>query len=246
MTTTNKMMLLLAAGLVCSLSASQVDAKGKRYEGGSVQSGGTIVGVVRFDGNVPQRKPLAVKTEDKPCHQDPIMAEDLVVSEQKGIQWAVASIKGIKSGKPFPDPPHRAVLDQRGCRFIPHVVVVPKGQTLQILNNDGILHNVHSHSKKNRSFNKAQPAQVKQIDTSFKRSERIRISCDVHNWMGAWVVVADHPYYAVTGADGTFRLENVPSGPHTIEVWHETLGKQTQEVTVSSGQEATVEFSFKK
>ena len=158
------------------------------------------------------------------------------------------SIKTIKGGKSFPpeNPEKPILLDQRGCRFIPHVVVVPRGRTLRILNNDGILHNVHALAWRNRPFNRALPPKVKQMDVTFKRPERIRVRCDVHAWMGAWIVVAEHPYVMVTGRDGAFRLEGVPPGRYTIDLWHETLGKQQTEVTVTAGSEAKIDFVFKK
>ncbi len=245
---TNKSRPLIAVVLMCGLWADGVDAKAKRYEGAAVQDGGTIVGVVRFEGKVPQRKTLKVTTSDKPCHREPILSEDLVVADDKGVQWAVASIKGIKQGKPFPqeDPDNPVQLDQVGCRFIPHVLLAPQRRTFKILNSDGILHNVHTHAKKNRAFNKAQPPKVTELEASFKRPEKVRVSCDVHAWMGAWIVVTGHPYYAVTGSDGTFLLEDVPAGTHVVEVWHETLGTQTKEVVVSPGAETQVEFVLKQ
>ncbi|MCH7839591.1 MAG: carboxypeptidase regulatory-like domain-containing protein [Planctomycetes bacterium] len=245
---TTLLMQVIAVGLMFGFGADRVDAKGKRYEEANVEDGGTIVGVVRFEGKVPARKTLKVTTEEEPCHRGPILSEELVVSDEKGVQWAVASIKGIKRGKPFPaeDSGQPIQLDQKGCRFIPHVLLAPQRRTFKILNSDGILHNVHAHAKKNAGFNKAQPPKVKELDVSFKRPEKVRISCDVHAWMGAWIVVTEHPYYAVSGSDGTFRFEDVPAGTHLVEIWHETLGKQTQEVTVSPGAETEVEFVLKK
>ena len=122
---TSKLMPLVAAGLMCGFWANGVDAKGKRYEAADIENGGTIVGVVRFDGKVPTRKALKVTTSDQPCHREPILSEDLVVSDDKGVQWAVASIKGIKRGKRFSteDPDNPIQLDQKGCRFIPHVLL---------------------------------------------------------------------------------------------------------------------------
>ncbi len=95
---------------------------------------------------------------------------------------------------------------------------------------------------KNETVNKAMPAPVKKLDVSFDRKERIRVGCDVHKWMGAWIIVTEHPYYAATGKDGTFRFENVPVGTHTVRIWHEKLGKQEKEVTVTAGEETQVEF----
>ncbi len=172
----------------------------------------------------------------------------MVVSKESNVRWAVVSIRKINQGKAFPpaDPENPIVLDQRGCRFRPHVVVVPQERSLKILNSDGVLHNVHIFAKKNEPFNRSMPGRVKEMDVSFDRAERIRVGCDVHKWMGAWIIVAKHPYYYVTGKDGAFRLENVPAGTYTVQVWHEKLGKQEHEVTVSPGADAQIEFVMKK
>lgn len=229
-------------------AASILAAVGPKYEAIKLTESGTIVGVVRFDGPAPAPRSLEVSGDDKICHQEPIPAEDLVVSSDGKIRWAVASIKKIKKGKPFSaeDPENPVALNQKGCRFVPHVIVVPTGRTFRILNSDGILHNTHLLPKKNGLWNKAMPPQVKHLDTKFKRSERIPVKCDVHAWMKGWIIVTDHPYCEVTGPDGTFRMENVPVGTQTLEVWHETLGKLKQQVTVKAGEETALEFVFKK
>lgn len=254
--------LLCAAGIATASSTSM--GKG-RYQEVELAESGTIVGVVVFDGDVPNPKKIDVVTEDQACHKEPIYSEELIVSADKKIKWAVASIKKIKQGKPFPKGPLGPVparmaeegssgdgstpaagLDQNGCRFDPHVVLVAERQDLRIFNSDGILHNVHTYAKFNKPLNKAMPESVTEMDVSFKRRERIRVKCDIHKWMGGWIVVAEHPYYAVTGSDGVFRLENVPVGTHKVEVWHETLGKQIKEVAVKAGEETRLEFAFKK
>lgn len=219
-----------------------------RYEEVELKESGVIVGVVKFDGPTPARKKLKVTGDDKICYEKPILNEDLVVSEDRKLKWAVASIKKIKRGKPFPkeDPDNPVSLDQKGCQFVPHVVVVPVGRTFRFMNNDGILHNTHVMAKKNAAFNKAMAPQVKHLDSKFKRSERIVVKCDVHAWMRGWIIVTNHPYCEITGDDGTFRMENVPVGTYTLEVWHETLGKQKREVTVKSGEETRLDFVFKK
>lgn len=230
---------------LCALCTSSVQAD---YEATDVQDGGAIVGTVRFEGEIPKRRRLKVTGADKPCHAKPIPNDDLVVSKDGKIRWAVVSIKKIDQGKSFPqaNPGTPLVLDQRGCRFRPHVVVVPQERPLRILNSDGILHNVHLYAKKNEPFNRSMPGRVKELDVTFRRAERIRVGCDVHKWMAGWIVVAKHPYYAVTGKDGAFRLENVPPGTYAVQVWHEKLGKQVREVTVSPGSDADVEFVLKK
>ena len=218
------------------------------YEAVEVKESGTIVGIVRFEGKAPKQKRVTVSTNDEPCHEEPIPTESLVVSKDGKIRWAVASIKKIDKGKPFPeeDPDNPIILDQRGCRFRPHVVVVPKDRRLSILNSDGIMHNVHVFARKNEPFNRSMPGRLKVLEATFDMSERIRVGCDVHRWMGAWIVVSKHPYYAVSDKDGAFRLEDVPAGTFTVRVWHEELGKQEKQVTITPGADAQVEFVFKK
>ncbi len=236
--------MLISAVALCTFCTSQTHAG---YQAKDVKDGGAIVGTVRFEGKIPKRRRLKVTGADKPCHAKPIPNDDLVVSKEGKIRWAVVSIQKVDHGKPFPqaDPENPVVLDQKGCRFRPHIAVVPQGQPLRILNSDGILHNVHLYAKKNEPFNRSMPGRMTELDVTFDRSERIRVTCDVHKWMGSWIVVARHPYYAVTGKDGAFRLENVPAGTYTLQVWHEKLGKQVREVTVSPGADAEVEFVLK-
>ena len=223
-------------------------AQGQEVQVEASKDTGSIAGVVRFDGDVPKPQALKVTVPDKACHSGPMYSEKLVVSKDKKIQWAVASIKKPEGGKSFPEgnTNNPVTLDQKGCRFIPHVVICPKGRPLQILNSDGILHNVHTMARKNQPFNKGMPGRVKKLDVTFKRAERFAVKCDVHAWMGAWIIVTDHPYYAVSGSDGTFTLDQVPPGKHKVQIWHETLGTQEKEVTVKAGEETKVEFVLKK
>lgn len=215
---------------------------------GPSDDAGTIVGVVRFEGKIPKRKRIRVTSADTICHEKPIPSEDLVVSKEGKIQWTVVSIKKIDVGKTpvAKGEQEPVVIDQRGCQFKPHVVVVQKDQPLRFLNNDNILHNVHVHSKKNRPLNRSMPPSVKQFDIDFYYTETIRLACDVHQWMGGWIVVAKHPYYAVTDKDGSFQLKDVPPGTYTLQAWHESLGKQEQEITVTPGGETSTEFVFGK
>ncbi len=208
-----------------------------------VKSAGSIVGRVVFDGKAPAAKPVDIKHPDQVCHKGPMPDESLVVSKKGGIQWAVVHIRKIKSGKPFKiQNPH---LDQVGCRFKPHVALVRAKQTLKVLNSDGILHNVHVYGQRNPEINIAMSGGKEPLELKFRRREIVRVGCDVHPWMGAWIVVMDHPYYVVTGPDGSFKLENVPAGTYTLAVWHERLGKQKVEVTVVSGKESRVDFKLK-
>ncbi len=157
---------------------------------------------------------------------------------------AVAYITDIKKGEKME--PQKATLDQRGCEYHPHVLAFPAGSSVEVLNPDGILHNIHSYSQKNTLFNMAQPKFRKTLSVKMDKPEIVNVKCDVHNWMNGWLFAAENPYYSITGNTGTFRLTNVPPGTYTLEVWHETLGKQTKKVTVKPKEEVKVTFELAK
>ncbi len=205
---------------------------------------GTIVGKITYSGTIPSRKSLHIDKDIDACGKEKRYSEDIIVSESdNGIKNAV--ITTVTAGlKPTPSPQSNPQLDQQGCWFYPHVQVIPAGVTLEILNSDGILHNIHTFSIQNPPINKAQPGFKKKMEESFEIPEIVRVKCDAHPWMGAWLVVAENPYHAVTDASGSFRIENVPEGSHTLQFWHETLGKKLKDVKVTAGQESKVEIQY--
>jgi plastocyanin len=156
----------------------------------------------------------------------------------KGLAYAVASAPGAKGATKT-----KAVIDQHGCKFVPHVVAMPPGE-IEIKNSDGILHNIHTYSTANPSINKAQPKFKKTMTEKFEKPEVIKVTCDVHSWMLGWVAVTPG-IAAVTDKDGVAKLENVPAGKQKIEVWHETLGKQEKDVDVKAGATTKVSFEMK-
>jgi plastocyanin len=117
---------------------------------------------------------------------------------------------------------------------------------MDILNPDGVLHNVHTFSTANPSINKAQPKFKKVLTEKFDKAEIVRVQCDAHGWMSGWIVVQDHPYYAVSGDDGSFKIDNVPAGKHTVQLWHESGAKLAKEVEVKAGQPTKVTFELSK
>ena len=210
----------------------------------AAQGGGSIVGEVKFGGTPPAPKVVKVNKDNQACG-DEKKSEALVVGPDKGIQWAVVSVVGAKG--PAPKPAQKLILDQKGCHFEPHVLLVPAGAEVDILNNDGVLHNIHTFATANPSINKAQPKFKKVMTEKFgDKPEIIKIQCDAHSWMSGWAVVMGHPYYAVTDGKGAFKLDNVPPGKHTVEVWHETMGKTTKEVEVKAGAPTKVTFELAK
>lgn len=209
---------------------------------GQPEPGGTISGQVLFDGRPPKPRVVTVAQDREVCGAK-VGKEDLIVNNG-GIQNAVVSITSVgQTTEEFTL--DKAVFDQRGCRFVPHVLVMAPGN-VTFLNSDGILHNVHVHGKKNPPRNEAMPRIRRRLIMELNEPEIIPIRCDAHPWMSAYAVVAEHPYYAVTDESGSFTLDKVPPGDHIIDVWHEVLGRTTQEVTVDPGETAKVVFTFSR
>ena len=204
--------------------------------GVGAQGGGTIEADVKYNGAAQVEK-LKVNKDTEKCGTEAVI-EKVVVGGNKGLANAVVSVPGAKGATKA-----KAVVDQHGCKFVPHVVVMQPGE-LEIKNSDDILHNIHTFSTANPSINKAQPKFKKTMTEKLEKPEFVKITCDVHSWMLGWVAVV--PGLAgVTDKDGVTKIENVPAGKQKIEVWHETLGKQDKEVDVKAGQVTKVSFEMK-
>ncbi|MFQ6047587.1 MAG: carboxypeptidase regulatory-like domain-containing protein [Gemmatimonadales bacterium] len=239
-----RLAILIGGGLI-SAAVTASSQQPVAYTAREVADGGTISGRVTLTGGAPAPERLEITKDREVCAREPKFAQDLVVSsENSGLRFVVVSITDIRAGKPWPSESTAITLDQNGCRFSPHILIVPAGQTFNILNNDGILHNVHTRSRANRPINKAQPGFLKSLRAQFPSPEIIRVDCDAHDWMRAWIVVAAHPYYAVTDENGRYRLENVPPGTYALEFWHERLGTQTHQVTVAANETAEANAAY--
>jgi plastocyanin len=210
-----------------------------QYKGGDVKDGGSVSGTVKFKGTAPAPKKLDVSKDKEVCGKSPKVDQSLVVNNGN-LANAVVTITDIKTGKKIDT--KKVTLDQKGCEYQPHVLAFPVGSTVEILNPDGILHNVHSYSKVNSPFNMAQPKFKKTLDVKIEKPEAIEVKCDVHGWMQGWLVATPTPYVAVTDNSGNFKMTDVPPGTYTVEVWHEKLGKNTQKVTVKAKEDAKVSF----
>lgn len=216
------------------------------YDAVDVKDGGTISGEVKFQGDPPAPAMLPVTKDNEVCGKEKA-SPDLQVGSNKGIKNAVVYIKGITKGKKLEVPTTNPQFDQKACEYHPHVLAFPAGTTIDILNSDGILHNIHTTSKTNTPINQAQPKFKPKIQVKIDKPEwPIKVQCDAHGWMHAWWISQDNPYYAVTDDSGAFKIADVPPGDYDVEVWHETLGKATQKASVKTGADAKVAFEMAK
>lgn len=208
---------------------------------------GSVSGKILFEGEPPkpQRLNMGADEECKAMHSEPIMSETVVVGEGGALANALVWVKTGLEGKKFAPSSDKVMLDQIGCIYKPHVTAVQVGQTLSVSNSDPTLHNVHPLPRVNAEWNKSQAAGAGAIEETFAKQElMIPIKCNIHPWMRSYISVIDHPFFAVTGADGSFEIKGLPAGAYTIEAVHERLGNQETKVTVAEGGTETIELRF--
>jgi plastocyanin len=207
---------------------------------------GDVVGKVAFEGTPPKAAILRMDA-DKVCkaaHKEPQRSEEVVVNANGTLKNVLVYVKDGLGNRKFEPPAKKVVFDQIGCIYVPHVVGIQTGQELEVVNSDPTLHNVHSLSKENPQFNVAQPKKGMKLTKKFEKPEVFKVKCEVHTWMGAYIGVFNHPFFAVTGDDGTFSLPKLPAGEYTIEAWHEKYGTQTTKVKVDAAGKASVDFKY--
>ena len=210
---------------------------------------GGIKGTIAFEGTAPKNEPIkmnadpvCMKANSTPQSQETYM----VSSDGKALGNVFVYVKDGLGNYQYDPPAGTAQIDQKECRYHPHVFGMRVNQPLEIVNSDPTLHNIHAMPKGNSEFNNGQPIQgMKMTHTFDKKEVMVPFKCDVHGWMNAYVGVLDHPYFAVTGDDGKFELKDLPPGTYTIEAWHEKLGPMTQSVTLGQKETKDVTFSFK-
>jgi plastocyanin len=222
------------------------------YEEIDVQDGGSVSGTVKFVGEkMPEVKMLPVDKDKEVCGTEPKSSEKFVISaENMGIKNVVVSIEGIKKGKKAEAPAEGYNLYQKGCWFEPHVMAVPAGASVSFPNKiDKVMHNLHSYtmpSDSNRPFNKGVPFGGT-FSTTLKKPGLVKMTCDVHKWMLAWIVVKDSPYYAITDENGNFKIEDIPPGTYKVQAWQEALGRRIKkDITVNAMENTQVDFELKK
>lgn len=217
-----------------------------------VANAGSVTGTITFEGQAPEMKPYDIKEGADPhclaVHKEkPIVNEALVLGPGQTMANVFVQISKGLPQKDHPVPAEPAVLTQEGCRYAPHVFAVQAGQTLKVLNPDGILHNVHYLPKVNRGDNRAMPATMKEFEIVFDKPEvGIPFKCDIHSWMMAYCIVVEHPYWSITKEDGVYTIDGLDPGEYEVSAWHERLGTRTATVTVKEGEAAKVDFVFSR
>ena len=206
----------------------------------------TIAGLVKFESAAVPKMPNLQMGADPYCqsqHSTPVPDEEVVVGPAGELANVLVYVKNAPA---TPTPAQPALLDQRGCKYIPHVSAVQVGQTVNIKNSDTTLHNVHAMPEVNGQFNEGQPVPMV-TPKKFDRVEMkpFRIKCDVHGWMKSYMAVLPHSYHGVSGMNGSFTIGNLPPGNYTLVAWHEKYGQQEQAVTVGAKEQKQVTFTFK-
>ncbi len=210
---------------------------------------GSIQGKVTFDGTIPPHKRVDMSADPlcEGLHKTPQFDDSISAARSGALANVFVYVKAGLEGKKFPPPPQPVTINQQGCWFTPRVLGIQTGQTLEVDNSDPVTHNIHPRPHLNREWNQSQDSGSPPLIRHFTAPEiMIRVKCNIHSWMHAWIAVVDNPYYAVTGPDGKFDLSNLPPGNYTIEAWQEDLGIQRQEVAVTPQKTTDVFFIFKE
>ncbi len=205
---------------------------------------GNITGVISFNGEVPAPRKMEM-SQDSACeNMGESFFDDVIVSDGKLKNVFVYVKNGLPKAS-FEIPAAEVSLDQKGCQYVPRVLGVQTGQALKILNSDPTDHNIHPTPKMNREWNQSQLAGQGPITRKFTKEETLfQVKCNKHPWMTAWLGVLSHPFFAVSGADGSFAIKGLPSGEYEIEAWHEKYGVRTLKVKVNERADSTADFTF--
>lgn len=211
---------------------------------------GDVTGTVTFKGKPRTPRPVRMAADAACTHEQAPVDEKLVLGEGKdGVYPVSLAFVYVKSGVPvqeYPVPTTPVVVDQKGCTYIPHVVGVQAGQEVQFKNSDNTMHNVHVISEHSPTFNRGMPAGAPHISCKFVKQEIMaKGKCDAHPWMGIYIGVCEHPFFAVTGLDGKFALSGLPDGKYEVEVWQQLLATQSAQVTVANGA-GTLDFQYER
>jgi Polysaccharide lyase family 4, domain II len=241
------------AGGAAATTTTQTTTTSTSPPAGGTGGVGTLKGKVVFVGTAPTLQPLITKGQnikDEVCARETIPDQKLVVDSSGGVANVVIFLAKAPAGAAVPPPPTEAAdFDNKGCHFIPHVLLMRVGQPVKILNDDFPLqHNTHTLPQRTAGFNSTIPKEGKEFSYGRPEPEPCEVKCDIHAWMHGWHFPLDHPYAAVTGPNGEFEIKNLPAGEHSFRVWAEgAVGhylSRGQKVTIEPGKTATIEIKY--
>jgi Carboxypeptidase regulatory-like domain len=231
--------VVASAIAMCAMGVTLAQA----YDEVPVTDGGTIEGKVIYNGAVPTKK--IIPNKDVEVCGGPRDEPLIRVGSDHAVEDAVVYLAEVAKGKPWPAASKPPELDNRKCRFVPEVQVIRAGP-LDVVNSDPVLHNTHGYYGKRTAFNMALPNEGQRIPAELPRAGTVRLDCDAHGWMEGWIYVVDNPYYAITGADGTFKIADVPPGTYTLVAIQSLTGPVQQSVTVTAGKPTNLSIELKK
>ena len=250
LTGTTVLCLVILVGCGRGEEAAQPQPPPAKPEGKSVDpaTAATIQGRVLYQDGQPRRNRIRMAA-DAVCaqqHQGPVYSQEVTLNDNGTLRYVFVYVKSqALADYSFPTPTQPVVLDQRGCIHEPHVIGAQTNQDIKILNSDPTTHNIHPVPQNNREWNTSMPPNTDPLVRSFPREEvMIQIKCNVHPWMKSYVGVVSHPFFYVTGEEGTFEISGLPPGDYTIVAWQEKLGTVEQTVTVGASETKAVDFSF--
>jgi nitrous oxide reductase accessory protein NosL len=229
---------LIAAGLLLAVCAAPVHA----YEVAAVSNGGKIEGKVTYNGAVPIKK--IIPTKDKEVCGGPRDEPQILVGPDKGVEDAIVYLKDVAKGKEWGKPDKNPLLDQENCKFRPTVQIIRPGP-LDITSSDPVLHNTHGFYGKRTAFNLGLSNKGDKVTRELDKPGMVRVECDAHGWMLAWIYVADSPYYALTKKDGSFSIADVPPGDYAVVATQAHAGDTEAKVSVKPGEAAKVAIELK-
>jgi hypothetical protein len=240
---------LLISVSLAGLCALPLATQAAAYKEGNVSNGGTISGKIAFAGKDEDPKVYKITKDNDVCGTGD-REIDYVRVVNGSLMDTVVYLDKVKEGKAFPAELSETKIDQKGCEFKPFLGVMKNNTKISAINQDQVLHNIHTYEILGRTkktvFNVSQPdPNTVTKSVNLKRGVAMKVECDAHDFMHAYVFVAKNPYFAVVKEDGSYSIDNVPAGNYTVKVWHGSLSEQKAKVEVTAGGSATADFTFK-